>query len=214
VPLYQIILTLAGQSSCNSGNPVTPFGHYAGSLSPYQCSLNLPNREMLWRCCHNPAHDIHRLQSGHVLLHMQGRGFICTGECLFDAIVQPLLIALDRNQVVRPFIYDHLGYFMLPAHSVNGDKATFYFQKIKSIGNGCDFIRLRVCLRLPDNHAISRGKGTDDWRSCRLYELRKRLPSTVTTSLSPSFTASCIQRIKVDCNALESILEIRWAIVL
>jgi hypothetical protein len=103
---------------------------------------------------------------------------------------------------------------MLPAHSVNGDKATFYFQKIKSIGNGCDFIRLRVCLRLPDNHAISRGKGTDDWRSCRLYELRKRLPSTVTTSLSPSFTASCIQRIKVDCNALESILEIRWAIVL
>ena len=62
---------------------------------------------------------------------MKCRGFICTGECLFDAIVQPLLIALDRNQVIRPFIYDGLGYFMLAAHGVDGDKATFYFQQIK-----------------------------------------------------------------------------------
>jgi hypothetical protein len=88
---------------------------------------------------------------------MECGGFIRTGECLFDAIVQPLLIALDRNQVVRRFIYDGLGYFML---AVNGDKATFYFQQIKSIGNDCDFIQLCVCLRLPDNHAISRGKST------------------------------------------------------
>jgi hypothetical protein len=65
---------------------------------------------------------------------MQGRGFIGTEECLCVAIVQTLLVALDRNQVISPFIYDGFGYFMLPAHGVNGDKATFYLQQIKSIG--------------------------------------------------------------------------------
>jgi hypothetical protein len=57
---------------------------------------------------------------------MQGGGFIRTGECLFDAIVQALLIALDRNQVIRSFIYDGLGYFMLEAHGADGDKPTFF----------------------------------------------------------------------------------------
>ena len=91
-------------------------------------------------------------------LHMEGRCFIRRGQGLFDTIVKPLLVILDRNQVIRSIIYNGLRYFMSAYHGVNRDEATF---DVQLIGNGFDFIRLGVGLSLPDNHPISSGKSAD-----------------------------------------------------
>jgi hypothetical protein len=58
---------------------------------------------------------------------VQAIAFVHGCKCLFDAIKQSLLVALDPNQIIRPVIYDSLGYFVLPDLEINGDKAAFDF---------------------------------------------------------------------------------------
>ena len=82
----------------------------------------------------------------------------CLGPCeqVSDALVELTLVLLHRQHVIGPVVCDLLGNLPLAAHGVNGHDAVVQIQQVQQLGNGGDFVGLRLSLDLTQGQSLPR----------------------------------------------------------
>ena len=80
----------------------------------------------------------------------------CLGPCeqVSDALVELTLVLLHRQHVIGPASCDLLGNLPLAAHGVNGHDAVVQIQQVQQLGNGGDFVGLRLSLDLTQGQSL------------------------------------------------------------